>query len=106
MKPVDCGRTSFAANVVWPTLQLQLKKRRVVEISPGMLGHKPLSERQGAASIYQRGSRIPRPPNVFVFWRRYAALVASARFASKTDFCSFAVLMAAQNEASILASSA
>jgi hypothetical protein len=40
------------------------------------------------------------------FWRRYSAYVASARFSSETDFCSLAVSMAAQNEASILVSSA
>src|SRR5262249_34270908 len=34
------------------------------------------------------------------------AEVPSARFSSETDFCSFAILMAAQNEASIRFSSA
>src|ERR1700757_2030526 len=49
----------------------------------------------------ERGSRNPRPPDTLAFCLRYSAQVASARFSSETDFCSFAILMAAQNEASI-----
>jgi Domain of unknown function (DUF4158) len=41
-----------------------------------------------------------------LFWRRYSAQVAWARLCSNTDFCSFAILTASQNEASIWASSA
>jgi hypothetical protein len=66
----------------------------------------PLNERQGAANCHQRGSRNPRPPNPLAFWRRYSVQVASARFSSETDFCSRAILMASQNEASIWGSSA
>jgi hypothetical protein len=55
---------------------------------------------------YQRGSRNPRPSDAPAFWRRYSAKVASARVTSEIDFCSFAVLIAAQNEASICVSSA
>src|SRR5215470_7207358 len=55
--------------------------------------------------VYQRDSRNPRPPDPLAFWRRYSAYVASARFSNETDFCYFAVLMAAQNEASIWVSS-
>src|SRR5271166_1923713 len=64
------------------------------------------TEIKRAASSHQRGSRNPRPPDPLAFWRRYSAEVASARFASETDFCSFAVLIAAPNEASIWFSSA
>src|SRR5262249_44973872 len=53
-----------------------------------------------------RGSGNLRPADALAFWRWYSAWVASARFSSETDFCSFAILMAAQNEASIWASSA
>src|SRR5215831_1179267 len=35
------------------------------------------------------------------FWRRYSARVAFARFASETDFCSFTILVASLNDASI-----
>jgi hypothetical protein len=43
---------------------------------------------------------------MLAFCLRYSSWVASARFCSETDFCSFAILMASQNEASILVSSA
>src|SRR5580704_8289961 len=56
--------------------------------------------------ITQRGSRNPRPPDALAFCLQYSAKVSSARFVSETDFCSFAILMAAQNEASIWVSSA
>jgi|SRR5271157_5552411 len=46
-------------------------------------------------------SRNPCPLTLSTFWLRYFASVASARFASEIDFCSFAILMASQNESSI-----
>src|SRR6516164_6825700 len=55
---------------------------------------------------HQSGIRNPRPPDPLAFWRRYSAHVASARFSSETDFCSFAILMALPNEASMRVSSA
>jgi hypothetical protein len=36
-----------------------------------------------------------------LFWQRYSAKLASARAASETDFCCFAVRMASQNASSI-----
>jgi hypothetical protein len=55
---------------------------------------------------YQRDSRKPRSPDARAFCLRYSAQVASARFSSETDFCSFAILMALWNESSIWVSSA
>jgi hypothetical protein len=51
--------------------------------------------------IYQRGNRNLCAPDALTFCLRYSAKVASARFSSETDFCSFAILMASQNETSI-----
>jgi hypothetical protein len=65
-----------------------------------------LNKTQGAATIYQRGSRTPRPPDALAFCLRYSALVASARFSREIDFCCRAILMAAQKEASNWVSSA
>src|ERR1700740_2913232 len=56
--------------------------------------------------VDQRESRIRRAPHPLAFCLRYSAYIASARFASKTDFCSFATLMASRNEDSISVSSA
>ncbi len=94
-----------------PTLSVPISlpaTRRAVELKPAIifrLSGSDEHERQSPTSSYQRGSRNPRPPNPLAFWRRYSAKVASACFSSETDFCSRAVLMAAQNEASIWVSS-
>ena len=57
--------------------------------------------RQGRLFYLRQRYRIPRPPDVVAFWRRYSAQVASARFSRETDLCSVAVLMAAQNKAQV-----
>src|SRR5215469_2612115 len=66
-----------------------------------VLRPKPSSYRYDAVRSYQRDSRNPRPPDPLAFWRRYSAYVTSVRFSSETDFCSFAILKASANEASI-----
>jgi hypothetical protein len=60
-----------------------------------------LKARQGVGGNHQSGIRNPDSPDPLAFWRRYSAWVTSARFSSETDFCSFAILIASQNEASI-----
>src|SRR5258707_3170483 len=54
---------------------------------------------------HQRGSRNLYSLDEFAFRLRYSARLASARFSSEIDFCSFAVLIASQNEPSIWVSS-
>src|SRR5260221_13157267 len=66
-----------------------------------------LSERKAAPyKNHQRGSRNLYSLDEFAFRLRYSARLASARFSSEIDFCSFAVLIASQNEPSIWVSSA
>ena len=104
-------RLSRSGGLAHPGLVLEFKEIAPLRMPPrsrpvGL--HSPCQKkrRESAARNFQSGSRIPRPPAPLVFFWRYSAQVASARFVSETDFCSLAILIASPNEASIWASSA
>src|SRR5580692_4232148 len=93
-----CGTMTRYAPLISAVGRLDIEKSSFVSLSQAK---GELKARQGVGGNHQSGIRNPDSPDPLAFWRRYSAWVTSARFSSETDFCSFAILIASQNEASI-----